>query len=144
MPNPVNILVVANRTACSDSLVGLMRERADRAPSAFSLVVPATPHGLAWATDMDSGHEAAQAAMEAAAARYRSAGLSVKEARVGHPDPVAAVLDAVHFAPFNEVIVSTLPHHLSDWLKLSLHHRVRRATGLAVAHVEDIRAPVAA
>ena len=34
------------------------------------------------------------------------------------------------------MVVSTLPTHLSRWLKLDLPRRVERATGLPVQHVE--------
>ena len=36
---------------------------------------------------------------------------------------------------FDEVIVSTLPKHLSKWLHLDLPHKVAHATGLPTEHV---------
>jgi hypothetical protein len=45
------------------------------------------------------------------------------------------VEDAVNFESFDEVIVSTLPKHLSKWLKLDLPSRVGRVTGLPTTHV---------
>jgi hypothetical protein len=46
------------------------------------------------------------------------------------------VEDAVNFKDFDEIVVSTLPRHVSKWLKLDLPHRVGRATGKPVTHVE--------
>ena len=65
----------------------------------------------------------------------RGEGLDVKDAKVGDPDPLAAAQDAVNFEQFDEVIVSTLPLHLSKWLKLDLPSKVEAATGLPVTHV---------
>jgi len=50
-----HVLVVANRTADSDELLAALDERAQRGPARFTLLVPATPHGVAWAADMNSG-----------------------------------------------------------------------------------------
>jgi len=55
---------------------------------------------------------------------------------VGDPDAVAAVEDAVNFKDFDEIIVSTLPKHVSKWLKVDLPRRVERASGKPVTHVE--------
>ncbi len=49
------ILVVANRTADSPELIAALRRQSERAPSSFTLLVPAVPHGLAWAADMKAG-----------------------------------------------------------------------------------------
>jgi hypothetical protein len=138
-----SVLVVANRTAESEELLAALTERAAEGPAAFTLVVPSTPHGVAWAADMHSGGEEAEAHRERAAERLRAAGLEV-EVKVGDPDPLAAVEDAVNFGQFDEVIVSTLPRHLSKWLKLDLPHRVERVTGLPVRHVEAREAKVPA
>ncbi len=131
-----SVLVVANRTAESEELLAALTERAAEGPCAFTLLVPATPHGVAWAADMHSGGEEAEAHKDRAVERMRAAGLEVVEGKVGDPDPVAAVEDAVNFGSFDEAIVSTLPRHLSKWLKLDLPHRVERVTGLPVRHVE--------
>ena len=144
MPERPSILVVANRSAGSEPLVEVLAERAAREDVCFTLVVPATPAGIAWAADMDSGEDAARRRLEAAVSRYRAAGLPLRDARVGHPDPLAATLDAVHFEPFAEIVVSTPPHHLCAWLRISLPHRVAHATGLPVTHVEAPRTARAA
>ena len=135
-----NVLVIANRTADSDELVEALSTRAARGPARFALVVPATPHGLAWAADMSSGVQEARGQMEAAQQRLRAAGLPVTDVRLGSPDPLAAAEDAVNFERFDEVIVCTLPRRISRWLRLCLPHRVARATGLPVRHVIAHRA----
>jgi hypothetical protein len=85
---------------------------------------------------MHSGGADAEAHVRAAVEQLRSEGLDVDEGKVGDPDPVAAVEDAVNFKEFDEIIVSTLPKHLSKWLRLDLPHRVEHATGKPVTHVE--------
>jgi hypothetical protein len=55
---------------------------------------------------------------------------------VGDPDALAAVQDACNFTSYDEIIVSTLPLHVSKWLKLDLPHKVEHASGLPVTHVE--------
>jgi GABA permease len=129
------VLVVANRTADSDELMAALYERASRGPTRFTLVVPATPHGLAWAADMSAGIPEARAQMAAAEERLRATGLWVDDVRLGSPEPLAAVHDATNFESFSEIIVCTLPSRLSRWLRLCLPDRVQRTTGLPVTHV---------
>jgi hypothetical protein len=101
----------------------------------FHLLVPATPHGVSWVADMHSGNAAAEADVNAAVERLRAEGLDVDDGKVGDPDPVAAVQDAVNFKEFDEIVVSTLPKHISKWLHVDLPHRVEHATGKPVTHV---------
>jgi hypothetical protein len=129
------VLVVANRTAASDELMAALQERAARGPARFTLVVPATPSGLAWAADMSAGIPEARRQMAAASERLRDSGLWIDDVRLGSPEPLAAVHDATNFESFSEVIVCTLPSRVSRWLKLCLPHRVQRTTGLPVTHV---------
>jgi hypothetical protein len=130
-----NVLVVANRTAESPELLEALKQRATQGDVEFSLLVPATPHGVAWAADMHSGGGEAEQHMENAVERMRSEGLQVTAGKVGDPDPVAAVQDEVNFTKYDEIVVSTLPGGISKWLKLDLPHRVERVTGLPVTHV---------
>ena len=137
MQESAHVLVVANRTADSDELLAALDERAQRGPARFTLLVPATPHGVAWAADMNSGSTEATAHMQHALQRLRDAGLEVVDGVVGDPDPVGAVQDLLNAGGrFDEVVVSTLHRHLSRWLKLDLPSRVERSTGLPVTHVE--------
>ena len=137
------ILVVANRTAESAELLDALKERAARGDAVFTLLVPSTPHGVAWAADMHSGGGEADEHMRGAVERMRSNGLEVAEGKVGDPDPLAAVEDEVNFTRYDEIVVSTLPGGISKWLKLDLPHRVERATGLPVTHVTAQESKVA-
>jgi hypothetical protein len=137
MADKASVLVVANQTAESQQLLDALRARAAESPVEFTLLVPATPHGLAWAANMyaDKGADEAKEHCDAMIERLRSNGLEVSEAKVGDPDALAAVQDEVNFNSYDEVIVSTLPLKASKWLKVDLPHKVGHATGLPVRHV---------
>lgn len=129
------ILVVADKTADSPDLIAELRRRTEHAPVSFTLLVPAVPHGLAWAADMKAGWSDAVARAERAAARIRQEGLALEDVIVGDPDPFAAVGDALHAREFDEVVVSVLPHGVSKWLALGLPARLRRSIDLPVTQV---------
>jgi hypothetical protein len=65
----------------------------------------------------------------------REEGLNVGDAKVGDPDPLAAIQDECNFHEYDELIVSTLPLHISKWLKVDLPRKAQAATGLPVKHV---------
>jgi hypothetical protein len=130
------VLVVANQTAESEELLAALNARAQESECEFTLLVPATPHGVSWAADMFAGGEEAEEHLHAMVERLRSIGLPIKWAKVGDPDALAAVQDICNFDRYDEVIVSTLPLHVSKWLKIDLPHKVEHATGLPVRHVE--------
>jgi hypothetical protein len=129
------ILVVANRTADSPDLIDALCSRAAEAPTSFTLLVPAVPHGLAWAADMKAGWAEAGLRAERAADRIRRSGLELEEVIVGDPDPFAAVGDVIHTREFDEVVVSTLPRTISRWLAVGLPARLRRTVDLPVSEV---------
>jgi nucleotide-binding universal stress UspA family protein len=135
MADQAHVLVVANRTAGSKELVEALHERAEQGPVKFHLVVPSSPRGASWAFDMHAGHDAAEHDLEGALERLRGEGLEI-DGEVGDPDPVAAVSDSTHAGGYDDVIVSTLPKHLSKWLKLDVARKIAHATGLPVRHVE--------
>jgi hypothetical protein len=129
------VLVVANRTAESPELLDALRARAVQGPCEFVLLVPATPHGIAWAADMFAGQSEAEKHRQAFVDELRAEGLDVSDAKVGDPDPLAALSDECNFNQYDELIVSTLPLHLSKWLRIDLPRKARAATGLPVTHV---------
>ena len=132
------VLVVANQTAESDDLLAALRERSERGDAELTVLIPATPHGVAWAANMasDKGRDEAEEHRDALVERLRATGLPVKDAIVGDPDPLAAITDACNRDSYDELIVSTLPHHLSKWLHLDLQRKAAHATGLPVTSVE--------
>jgi hypothetical protein len=129
------ILVVANRTADSPDLISALRGRAAEEQTEFTLLVPAVPHGLAWAADMKAGWSEAALRAERAGGRIRQIGLELAEVIVGDPDPFAAVGDVLHVREFDEVLVSTLPRALSRWLAVGLPARLRRTVDLRISEV---------
>src|SRR5919197_821830 len=55
----------------------------------------------------------------------RAAGSKV-EGLVGEEDPFEAVKNALRDPGFDEVIVSTLPKRVSEWLRRDLPHRIEK------------------
>jgi hypothetical protein len=136
MAEQARVLVVANRTAESPELLDALRTRTLRGPCEFTLLVPSTPHGLAWAANtQDAGNEEAEAHRLAFLEELREAGLDVAGAKVGDPDPLAAICDECNFNDYDELIVSTLPLKISKWLHVDLPRKAEAATGLSVTHV---------
>jgi hypothetical protein len=116
--SPVRILLVAHRTAATPKLLEHVRARAARGPCSFVLLVP-RPY---W--DPDS--EEAARVIELALPLLEEASGARVEAVVGDTDPFAAVRDALVATPFGEVVISTLPHRVSHWLRVDLPARVER------------------
>jgi hypothetical protein len=134
MDSKKKVLVVADKTADSPDLLAAL-QRTSRSGASFTLVVPAVPHGLAWAADMKAGWAEAVTRADRAATQIRREGLVLDEVIVGDPDPFAAVGDALHSRQFDSVIVSVLPRGISRWLALGLPARLRRAIDLPVTQV---------
>jgi hypothetical protein len=129
------VLVVAHKTAATQPLLDAVRERARRGPSRFTLLVPNSAHGLHKLVDVeDQGAGDAQGVLDVALPKLSEAAGSPVEGVVGDADPVAAVHDAINLRGFDEIIVSTLPTHVSRWLKLDLPSKVS-GMGLPVTTV---------
>ncbi len=112
------VLIVAHRTAATPPLLAAVRERAARGPCEFTLLVP-RPY---W----DADTEESALTLELALPLLDEAAGGHVEGLVGDTDPFAAVQGALLHAHFDEIVVSTLPSHVSHWLRMDLPARVRR------------------
>jgi hypothetical protein len=129
------VLVVAHKTAATQPLLDAVRDRAERGHATFTLLVPNATHGLHKVVDPeDQGGGEAKSVIERALPGLTEAAGAPVEGVVGDPDPVAAVQDAINLRGFDEVIISTLPSKLSQWLKLDLPSKVS-GMGLPVTTV---------
>jgi len=63
--------------------------------------------------------------------------VGAKEARVGDPDPVIAIEDALRTFPADEVIVVTRPRDAATWLEKDLLNELGKHFGLPVSHIVD-------
>jgi hypothetical protein len=135
MPEPANVLVVAHQTAATAPLLDAVRERAQRAPARFHLVVPRRPHGLDKVADPEE-HGAGEARRVLADALPKLSAAAGHEVtgEIGDAEPLMAIQDAVNLGNYDEIIISTLPLGVSRWLKLDLVSKAR-ALGLPVTHV---------
>src|SRR5262245_32644021 len=131
-----SVLVVANRTSASPTLLEAVSRRAKEGPCSFTLLVPRSPHGLHRVVDPeDHGHDEASAAIEHARPQLAKAAGGPVLALIGSHDPLAAVEDALNAGRYDEVIISTLPRRLSRWLHVDLVSKVA-GLGLPVTHIE--------
>jgi len=132
-------LVVARQTISSNELTDSMTAAAaSDAGASFVLLVPATNMGT-----MTEGQARTSARRIAVRARDRltAAGLKIEGFIVGDADPIYAVKDAFIEDRFDRVIVSTLHHTVSKWLRADAVARLRRSLEVPVDHVEAARVP---
>ncbi len=137
-------LIVANQTLTTDTLIRAVEERISAEPHEFQLVAPATPardevdgpaaYARLGPSATDRAYALARQRLDRAVEHLRALGATV-DGEVGDPDPVEAVrLTLGHFAA-DEIVISTLPHGLSQWLRRDLPARLRRTSGLPVTHL---------
>jgi hypothetical protein len=130
MESTTRVLVVANKTAATPSLLDAVRERAARGPCEFTLLVPNATHGLHKVVDPEDQSESeAEQTLELALPLLEEAAGSPVDGMIGVPEPLAAIQDAVNLHGFDELIISTLPTRVSKWLRLDLPHK---AAGLGL------------
>jgi hypothetical protein len=129
------VLVVAHRTAATPALIEAVRERAERGPCTFTLLVPRAAHGLHKVIDPEDVDESeSQAVLDLAIPLLEQAAGGAVKGEIGDPNPMNAIQDAINLEGYDEVIISTLSPKMSKWLKLDLPSKVK-GLGLPVTTV---------
>jgi hypothetical protein len=116
--SPTRVLIVAYRTAATPKLLEAVRARAGRDPCSFTLLLP-RPY---W----DPDTEEVALTLELAVPLLEDAAGGHVEGIVGESDPFLAVQQTLERERFDEVIVSTLPEHVSHWLRRDLPRRIKQ------------------
>jgi hypothetical protein len=120
------VLVVADKTAATPALLAALRERADRGPARFHLLVP-NPDLASWRPSevrhphLTHGEQVLALALpliEEATSSHVQGSVSSRH------DPMDAIEEALVGGEFDEIILSTLPHSVSRWLHVDLPSRV--------------------
>ena len=121
-----DVLVVAHEAAATPALLEAIRARASESAARFHLLIPNTSEH-AELTDADREHrhrDGERKLAEALPLVQAAAGGAATGAVSFRHDPMDAIEEALHAGGFHEIIVSTLPHHLSHWLHVDLPQRL--------------------
>jgi hypothetical protein len=128
------VLIVANQTAGGSHLHDEVARRIEQEPHRFTLLVPPAPPQHTMTFTEGQTRAMAQERMEKAVEALRDLDVEV-EGIVGVSGPMDAIADVLRTQQFDEIVISTLPHNVSRWLRIDLPHRVEKRFGLPVTHV---------
>ena len=150
-------LVVANQTLQRAELREELRKRIQAGPCSFYVLVPNTsaadyhevpaaaaevlqPSMTWWATDYrrpatdEQATAQARQRLDQMLADLGALGVPL-EGDLGSPHPLEAMDKVLSDHDFDEIIVATLPRHLSRWLRADLPHRADRRFELPVTTI---------
>jgi flavin-binding protein dodecin len=140
-------LVVANKTLGGEGLAAHLRRVIERDPAArfvvvvpFSAPVPVDAGGAMGGIaviDLETEEyleTTARARMGALVDWLRSSGVEAR-GEVVRGDPLAAMERVVQSNAFDEIIISTLPERISQWLRIDLVHRAGRKFSIPITTV---------
>ncbi len=140
----LRILVITNETARGEALHSTILAQAARADASEVLVVaPALNSRLRhWVSDEDRARRDAVERVGDCVARLEQAGLRA-EGRIGDPDPLQAIEDALRDFPADRIVIATHPEGRSNWLAHDLVDRAGARFHHPVIHVVVDLAPAA-
>jgi hypothetical protein len=133
-------LIVAHKTLGGSALLDEVRRRREDGELAVHLLVPVDHPVGAW-TDGQLDR-AAEAVLQTGLARMKELDVEAT-GEVGDANPVYAVEQVcIRGEQFDEIIVSTLPHGISKWLKSDAPSRLAKRYRVPVTHIIGARESV--
>jgi hypothetical protein len=118
-----SVLVVANKTAATPALIEAVRERAAAGSARFVLLVPNPDHLAFDRVGQDVTH--GEQVLALALPLLEEAAGGAMEGRVAtSPNAYDDIVEELESRDYDEIILSTLPSHVSHWLHVDLPHRV--------------------
>jgi uncharacterized membrane-anchored protein len=117
------VLIVTNKTEATPALVAAVRERAAAGPAKFFLLVP-NPDHLPFdrvGAETTDGQEALERALPHLKER---SGAEVEGRVANSPNAYDDIVAALNAGEYGEIILETLPSHVSHWLHVGLPERV--------------------
>jgi uncharacterized membrane-anchored protein len=117
------VLVVTNKTDATPAVIEAVRERAAAGPAKFFVLVP-NPGHLAFdrnSTDTSEGEKVLQRALPLL---EEPAGTEVEGRVAASPNAYDDIVEELQRGDYGEIILETLPSHVSHWLHVDLPERV--------------------
>lgn len=124
---PARVLVVTDHTEAAPYLLEAIRDRAERGPAQFRLLIPNPARAEAHLRHPEHHERAEQAELvllESLPAYEQAAGGRVIGSVSIRNDPYDAVEELLLDEPIDEIVVALAPHGLSRRLHLDLPHRL--------------------
>ena len=128
------VLVVADWAVDARAVVSACPQSTRR--EQLALLVPAWLHGLDWMGDPRASMPCAGRQLEAIVGLAAARGVEFTSARVGDPDVLTSICDALASWPADELLVCSGARRLRLSHPLDLEGRARRLTGLMVRRLE--------
>jgi hypothetical protein len=130
-----HILVVANETVVSKTLVDLIEEKAKGGGVRVTVIAPVNQPSQGYVVYYDTRRAAARRRLDKTLDLLHEEGVPANGVVV-ETDPVSALRDAINQLEPDEVIVSTHPEQKSGWLRRNAVEQMRRVAGkLPFEHV---------
>jgi uncharacterized membrane-anchored protein len=141
-----SVLVVGGWTVATPALLAAIRERVQRGPATFHLLIP-DPAEAAERSDVERRQKLDEGAhvLELALPLIDEAAGTKAEGSVSlRHDPMDAIEEILRHGHFDEIILSTLPHTVSQWLHIDLPHRIAHLGLPLTTIVATSRSPASA
>jgi hypothetical protein len=120
------VLIVTDTALAAGPLVRVVRESAEAGRREFTLLIPATVHGLHRVVDPeDQCCAEAERTTRALRPALEAAAGGPMRIVIGSHDRMAAIQDAANAHHFGEVILATRSNRVARWARLDLASKVR-------------------